>query len=464
MSAAVDDAPLGATERNRSVFTGGMAALAGLMFGLDIGVISGALKFIGQEFHASDGAKEWIVSSMMIGAALGAIGAGFLSYQLGRKFSLILGAILFVAGSLACAFAWSVPTLIWARVMLGLAIGIATFTAPLYIAEIAPLERRGSMVSTYQLMITVGIFAAFVSDSLLSYSGAWRWMVGIVAVPGVLFLLGVLVLPHSPRWLMMRGRRDEARAILATLRSDRGQVDSEIRDIETQLQRPQAGWSLLRANANFRRSFGLGLLLQVVQQFTGINVVMYYAPRIFESAGFGAQAQTWGTAIVGLVNVLATFIAIGTVDRLGRRPVLLTGFVVMTVSLVVLGVLLHMGTGTIALQLTAMVMLLIFITGFAMSAGPLIWTLCSEVQPTRGRDFGVSASTFMNWAANFVVGLTFLSLLSWIGTGPTFWLYAGLNGLFILTTLWLVPETKGVSLETIEARLMEGRPLREIGR
>jgi SP family galactose:H+ symporter-like MFS transporter len=348
--------------------------------------------------------------------------------------------------------------------VLGVAIGIATFTAPLYIAEIAPPEKRGSMVSTYQLMITIGIFAAFVSDSVLSYSGAWRWMLGIVAVPGALFLAGVLVLPQSPRWLMMRGRKVKAREILATLRSSEQQVTEEIQDIETQLKRPDAGWVLFRTNPNFRRSLMLGLLLQAVQQFTGINVVMYYAPRIFQATGFGTEAQMWGTAIVGLVNVLATFGAIGTVDRLGRRPVLLCGFSVMTVALVLLGVLLQAGTSDLALQMCAVAALLTFITGFAMSAGPLIWVLCSEIQPTRGRDFGVSASTFMNWAANFVVGLTFLSLLNGLGTGPTFWLYAGLNGLFILMTLWLVPETKGVSLEAIEANLMAGKKLRRIGR
>jgi SP family galactose:H+ symporter-like MFS transporter len=348
--------------------------------------------------------------------------------------------------------------------VLGTAIGIATFTAPLYIAEIAPPENRGSMVSTYQLMITIGIFAAFVSDSILSYIGAWRWMLGIVAVPGIFFLGGVFILPQSPRWLMMRGRKTQARTILGTLRSTRQQADLEIAEIETQLERPQAGWALFRSNPNFRRSVGLGLLLQAVQQFTGINVVMYYAPRIFEAAGFGAEAQVWGTAIVGLVNVAATFIAIGTVDRLGRRPVLITGFTVMTVALLLLGILLNLGTNDLIMRLGAMAMLLIFIVGFAMSAGPLIWILCSEVQPTRGRDFGVSASTFMNWAANFVVGLTFLSLLNGLGTAPTFWLYAGLNAMFIVMTLWLVPETKGVTLETIEANLMAGKALRAIGR
>jgi SP family galactose:H+ symporter-like MFS transporter len=188
-----------------SFLTGTTAALAGLMFGLDIGVISGALQFIGTAFHASDTAKEWIVSSMMFGAAVGALAAGVLSFRLGRKVSLILGATLFVAGSLACACAWSIGALIVSRILLGVAIGIATFTAPLYISEIAPPEKRGSMISTYQLMITIGILAAFISDTLFAYTASWRWMLGIVAVPGVLFLLLVLRLPNSPRWLMMRG-------------------------------------------------------------------------------------------------------------------------------------------------------------------------------------------------------------------------------------------------------------------
>jgi SP family galactose:H+ symporter-like MFS transporter len=200
-----------------------------------------------------------------------------------------------------------------------------------------------------------------------------------------------------------------------------------------------------------------------MQQFTGMNVVMYYAPRIFQLAGFEGHAQLWGTAIVGLVNVLATFIAIGLVDRLGRRPVLFTGFSVMTIGMGALGILLHMGTNDLVMRVFAVAMLLTFIIGFAMSAGPLIWVLCSEVQPIKGRDFGIAASTFTNWVANFIVGLTFLSMLNGFGSGPTFGIYAALNALFIVITLLFVPETKGVSLEKIENNLMAGKPLRRIG-
>ena len=449
--------------RTTVIFTCGLAALAGLMFGLDIGVISGATQFIQNEFGISDHMIEWIVSAMMLGAALGALAAGWMSAALGRKRSLILGGVLFVLGSLLSGGAWSPETLVAARLILGLAIGVATFTAPLYLAEVAPERIRGAMISTYQLMITVGILVAFLSDTAFSYSGNWRWMLGIIAIPGALFLLGVLLLPDSPRWLMMRGRKAEAIDVLTRLRGDAVHVAHEVADIEEQLKTPQRGWHLFQQNSNFRRSVGLGVLLQVMQQFTGMNVVMYYAPRIFEGMGYNTESQMWFTAIVGLTNVLATFIAIGLVDRLGRKPILYIGFTVMALGLGVVGTMMHLGIKTHAEQMFTVVMLLTFIVGFAMSAGPLIWTLCSEVQPLKGRDFGIGCSTFTNWIANMIVGVTFLSLLNGIGNAATFWLYAALNAMFLLITFWLIPETKNVTLEQIERNLMAGKPLREIG-
>jgi len=455
--------PIKAHPRAATIFTCVLAALAGLMFGLDIGVISGATQFIQAEFRIDDRTIEWIVSAMMLGAAIGALGAGWMSSALGRKRSLILAATLFVAGSLLSGWAWSPATLIGARFVLGLAIGVATFTAPLYLAEVAPVRIRGAMISTYQLMITIGILVAFLSDTAFSYSGNWRWMLGVIAIPGALFLLGVLLLPDSPRWLMMRGRKAEAVVVLTRLRGDAAVVVSEVADIEEQLKTPQRGWHLFLQNSNFRRSVGLGVLLQVMQQFTGMNVVMYYAPRIFEGMGYNTESQMWFTAIVGLVNVLATFIAIGLVDRLGRKPILYIGFTVMALGLGVVGTMMHLGIRTHVEQMFTVAMLLTFIVGFAMSAGPLIWTLCSEVQPLKGRDFGIGCSTFTNWIANMIVGVTFLSLLNGIGNAATFWLYAGLNLVFLVITFLLIPETKGVTLEQIERNLMAGKPLREIG-
>jgi len=458
--------PLGASRavaRKTVIVTCTLAAMAGLLFGLDIGVISGATQFIQKDFNIDDSMIEHIVSAMMLGAAIGALGAARLSSILGRKKSLIIGAVLFIVGSLLSALAGSPMALILARIVLGLFIGIVTFTAPLYLAEVAPEKIRGSMISLHQLLITIGILLAFMSDLAFSSTGNWRWMLGIIAIPGALFLFGVFFLPESPRWLMMRGRKGEAISVLTRLRGDADIVKHEIADIEEQLKQPHLGWQLFKQNSNFRRSVGLGVLLQLIQQFTGMNVVMYYAPKIFQTMGYNTQAQLWFTAAVGLTNVLATFIAIALVDHLGRKPILYAGFVAMALGLGVVGAMMHMGISSPGEQYFAVGMLLFFIVGFAMSAGPLIWTLCSEVQPLRGRDFGIGASTFTNWAGNYIVGLTFLSLLNGIGNANTFWLYAAFNVVFIGLTFWLIPETKGVSLEQIERKLMAGKPLREIG-
>jgi SP family galactose:H+ symporter-like MFS transporter len=448
----------------KAFVTCGLASLAGLMFGLDIGVISGALDFIGKAFQVGSRTQEWIVSVMMAGAAAGAAFAGTLSYKLGRKKSLLIGAVLFIAGALLCAFAGSVTMLMIGRVVLGLAIGIVAFTGPLYISEVAPAHWRGAMVSLYQLMVTVGIFAAFVSDSLLTASGNWRLMLGIIAVPGAVFLLAVLFLPESPRWFLLRGRDEEARTVLNTLRGDRGEVDREIAGVREQLSVRQLGSAMFRQNPNFRRSVYLGIGLQVVQQLTGINVIMYYAPKIFGLAGFGAGASNWATAVVGLTNVFATLLAIGFADRWGRKPMLTVCFVTMAIGMAAVGILLSMGVHSDASRYLLVAMVLIFIIGFAAAPGPLIWTLCSEIQPLQGRDFGVAVSTFTNWAANWLVGNTFLTLLSVLGQSHTFWLFAILNAGFILFIVYLVPETKGVSLESIEHKLLAGEPLRRIGR
>jgi len=448
----------------RMVFMAILAAVAGLMFGLDIGVISGALGFIAKEFNATQGQQEWIVSSMMFGAAVGALCAGRASFMLGRRISLIVSATLFVIGALGCALSHSVPELIIARVLLGVAIGVASFVAPLYISEIADESHRGGLISVYQLMITVGILVAFISDALFAYVDSWRWMLGVVAIPGVLFLVGAFFLPDSPRWLMLRGRDADAVKVLYSIRQTEGEAREEAEGIKMQLQQKQLGFSMFRSNPNFRRSVFLGIGLQIVQQLTGINVVMYYAPRIFEVAGFGQDGQLWGTAIVGLVNVLSTFIAISFVDRWGRRPMLIAGFIIMAIGMGMLATLLGMtGTSDIARYLSVAV-LLAFIVGFAFSAGPLIWILCAEIQPLQGRDFGIACSTLTNWVANMIVGATFLTLLTSLGASHTFWVYALMNIAFIAVTIAFVPETRGVTLESIERKLNRGMKLREIGR
>ena len=442
-------------------FTG---ALAGLLFGLDIGSVSGALPFVTKEFAIDADAEGWVVSVLMLGAAVGAVAGSRLCKELGRKISLMIAAALFVLGSALAAWAPQVSWLIAGRFVLGLAVGVASFTAPLYLSEISPVRFRGGIISLYQLMITIGILAAYLIDTALSSSGAWRWMFGIPGIPSALLLAAVIFLPRSPRWLAMQGRVDDARAVLTRLRESPEEAAGELTEIRESLSVRQEGWQLFKSNRNVRRVVGLGMLLQLMQQFTGINVIMYYAPKIFEEAGYaGIQQQMWGTVAVGLTNVLATFIAIGLVDRWGRRPILTLGYTVMALSMGLLGLMFHLGTDTAGARLFSVGVLLVFIVGFAMSAGPLVWVLCSEIQPLKSREFGIMCSTTTNWLANACIGYMFPPLLAWQGAAHTFWLFAALNALFIWLTVRITPETKGVSLEHLERNLMAGKPLRDLG-
>ena len=448
--------------RRMNWFVSIAAAVAGLLFGLDIGVISGALPFITDHFTLSSQLQEWVVSSMMLGAAIGALFNGWLSFRLGRKYSLMAGAVLFVAGSIGSAFAASVEVLLVARVVLGVAVGIASYTAPLYLSEMASENVRGKMISMYQLMVTLGIVLAFLSDTAFSYSGNWRAMLGVLALPAVILIILVVFLPNSPRWLAEKGRHIEAEEVLRMLRDTSEKARDELNEIRESLKLKQGGWALFKVNRNVRRAVFLGMLLQAMQQFTGMNIIMYYAPRIFKMAGFTTtEQQMIATLVVGLTFMFATFIAVFTVDKAGRKPALKIGFSVM-----VLGYCLMQfdnGTASSGLSWLSVGMTMMCIAGYAMSAAPVVWILCSEIQPLKCRDFGITCSTTTNWVSNMIIGATFLTLLDAIGAAGTFWLYTALNVAFIGITFWLIPETKNVTLEHIERNLMAGEKLRNIG-
>jgi len=454
-------------------FIGFTAALAGLLFGLDIGVISGALPFIKNTFKLSIEAEGTVVSALLWGAVIGTLLSGVLSSKFGRRKTILISAVIFVIGSILCATSRSEILLIGARLFLGLAVGVASFTAPLYLSEISPQKVRGSLISMYQLMITIGIVLAFLSNTwLASYAtfggvtgGHWRTMLGVIAVPATVMFLGVLLLPESPRWLFLNGFKERAVAVFKRMHLNDAEIAAEVKEIEENLKIKQNGFEMFKTNSNFRRAIGLGIGLQIIQQLTGINVVMYFAPTIFRIAGFATtDQQMWGTVIIGITNVLATFIAIAFVDRLGRKPIMYAGFITMGAAMVTVGTLFNMRIEKHPeFGYFAIFALMIFIIGFAMSAGPIIWIICSEIYPLSGRDLGVTFSTATNWIANAIVGQTFLLLLAGFGNGNTFLLYGGLNIVFIIFFLMLVPETKGVSLEKIEANLLSGLPLREIG-
>lgn len=446
-----------------------LAAIAGLMFGLDTGVISGAKQFVIKDFGLEGqlGLQGWLVAALTLGAAVGAVLAGWISFHIGRKYSLLCAAVIFICGSLLSAFSPNIEILIFARGFLGLAVGIASYATPLYLAEVAPERIRGSMISFYQLLITAGLLTAYLSDTYFSYWEAWRWMLGVVVFPAIVLFFGILFVPRSPRWLASKGRHEEARQVLRGIRPSEEAVQKELSDIEEGLQVKQNGWNLFKGNSNFRRSVGLGMLLQIMQQITGINIILYFAPEIIKMAGFASvEEQMWGSVLVGLINVLATFIAISVVDKWGRRPILFTGYAIMAASMAALALMMSKVSagGTVsATHYLSLVMLALFIIGFAMSAGPLAWVLCSEIQPLRGRDFGVTVSTATNWVVNMILTVSFLSLIAALGQANTFWFYAALNLICIILIWRLVPETKGVTLEKIEANLMAGKRLRNIG-
>lgn len=459
------------------IFVCVIAAFCGLLFGFDTGVISGALVFITEEFNLSGAQQGMIVSSMMFGAVIGACTSGFITNRKGRKLALMLASILFFAGTLGCALSNGVGLMVVGRIMLGLAVGIASFATPIYLSEIAPKHIRGTMISIYQLMITIGILGSYCSNTLFSHlidvgtisaTVGWRWMFGVVAIPTAILFFCFLFLPQSPRWLNMVNRSAEAEETLVKLRGTREEAQAENEEIKNSIQVKTNGWSLLKNNSNFRRTVVLGILLQAIQQLTGINIIMYYAPIIFKSMGFDTEMSMWATVAIGLTNVLSTFIAIALVDRLGRKVILYGGFLVMGLSFGVLSTFIgSLSQATIAatpfLGYLSVAMLLLFIVGFAASAGPLIWVLCSEIQPMQGRDLGVTISTAANWFSNMIIAAVFPMVLAGIGGTWTFLILAILNISFIVFTKLYIPETKGVSLEQIEKNLMAGKKLKDLG-
>ena len=444
------------------------AATCGLLFGLHAGIMAGAIDFIRSEFNTTAGMEGWIIGAMLAGAAIGALGASAISNALGRKRSLLLSGALFFVGALLACMATTVEMLITARALLGLAIGIESFVVPLYLSEVAPQHIRGTVIASFQLMITIGILIAYLINMAFNSSGNWEWMLGVTMVPAVLMIIGVLCLPESPRWQASRGAMDKAEATLKRLTGSDTDTAREMSGIRNALNAQSGskvkGGALFLSNSNFRRCVLLGILIQAMQQFSGINAVIYYAPKIFEMANFQGTGTIVSTVAVGTVNLLATIVAVAFADRWGRKPILYAGFAIMAISMAVLGLILHIGATNVALQITAVAALLIFIVGFAMSIGPLAWALCAEIQPTQGRDFGLGCSTIANWVTNMLVGTYFLVLLSSIGGPATFALLAGANVLFFILTFFLVPETKGVLLEEIESKLMKGMPLRRLGR
>jgi SP family galactose:H+ symporter-like MFS transporter len=434
----------------------GISALGGLLFGYDTGVISGALLFIRQVFHLSPTMQGVLTSIALAGAAIGAATAGPLADHFGRRPVIIGTAVLFAVASIASGIAPSLGILLAGRLFVGVGIGISSMLAPLYLAEMAPAEKRGALVSLNQLAITSGILVSYLVGYALAEGGGWRWMLGLGAVPAVIMGGGMLFLPESPRWLAGANRMDDATRVLRRIHPADA-IEGEISDLRD-AQRDQGKrlpWSAL-GDASVRMPLIIGIGLAIFQQITGINTVIYFAPTIFQAAGFhSASASILATAGVGLVNVLMTLVAIWLLDKSGRRAMLLIGVAGMTVSLALLAGGFLLGTKGAVGYLTAG-SLTLYVGFFAIGLGPVFWLLIAEIFPLQLRGRGMAIATIANWVSNMIVALTFLDLVGWLGRPGTFLVYAAMSVITWLFVWKLVPETKNRSLEDIERGWKDG--------
>jgi len=445
-----------------------IVALGGFLMGFDVSVISGVVRFVEDEFALGPLQLGWVVSSLSLTAAAGMLASGPLSDRLGRRPVLQIAAVLFAVSAIASAVAPGYISLVIARMIGGLGVGAALIVAPMYIAEMAPPESRGRFVSFNQLNIVVGISAAFFSNYLiltLGDSGAawaqtlrlgdwnWRWMLGIETLPAVAYLLALSLVPESPRWLAMRGRDAEATEILGRVAGSRAvAVLREVKEsIAAEARLGQASWRVL-LHPSLRLVMAIGIVVGILQQITGINAVFFYAPMIFERSGIGTNAAFMQAALVGLVNLVFTLVAMAMIDRFGRRPLLGFGLAGIAACMLLLAWAFSSGDGNNPRLI--LFGILGFVASFAVSLGPVMWVLFSELFPNRARGIAISFVGLVNSATAFLVTLIFPWQLQSLGSAKTFLIY----GLFALAGLAFVmrvlPETKGRSLEELETMLL----------
>ncbi len=435
-----------------------VCAIGALLFGYDTGVISGALLYLKGPMGIADNAflQGLVTSGLLVGAMVGALASGSLAARLGRRMMALIAAVVFAVGSLAAALSPDVASLVAARFVIGIGVGLASVIVPMYIAEISPTRIRGTLTSLNQLLIVVGILLAYIVDYALAPWEAWRWMLGLGVVPAVALFAGMLFMPETPRWLASRNRMDEARRVLERTRPPE-EIAEAFEEIEAAEQhaREQAGWRDLTAKW-IRPALTVGIGLAVLQQFVGINTIIYYAPTTLTQLGMGESASIAAQIGIGAVMLLFTFVAVRYTDRIGRKRLLLAGSVGMSLSLGMLGILtLIMGASGTTVAVITIVCLTTYIASFGATWGPIVWVMLPELYPLRIRGPGEGLATWSNWAANFVVSLAFPVVLATIGQGPSMLIFAGFGVLSIFFVKALVPETSGRSLESLEDDLRE---------
>ncbi|HJO92625.1 MAG TPA: sugar porter family MFS transporter [Victivallales bacterium] len=446
------------------------AGLGGLLFGLDQGFINGSLQYISKDMHLTLSQGESFASIMLVGCIVGALCSGWISRGIGRKKTLILAALFFTVFTLFGALTHSVHILFATRFCLGLAVGCASFVVPLYLAEIAPTKMRGAFITMYQLMITIGIFLIFLSNSIIShYLQDWRLMLGVIVIPSIVMLIGVIFIPKSPRWLMLKGKEKDAKNVLESTRESDEEVEFVLTEIKESIKvdssKKETGWTMLR-KPYFLKVLFLGIFIMILTQFSGINAIIYYSGNIFKTAGFSNPSTA--TVIMGLINVIVTIIAVKYIDRLGRKPIIYFGLTLMTIMLIVIGILFHMQDSGMILssftKLSLVVCCLIFVASFAVSMGPIPWVICAEIFPLEGRDFGITITTAACWLSAAIVVRFSMSIMHYFGNSTMFFIFAACCIINFVMVLFWVPETKGVSLEELELNLKKGAKLKNIGK
>jgi len=439
-----------------------VTSLGGFLFGFDTAVISGTVGFVKQQFALDAFQEGWFVAVALLGCIIGVAFSGVLADRFGRKATLFLSALLFAASAFGCTIAPEHVSLIVARLVGGLGIGVASMLAPLYISEISIPEYRGRMVTLYQFAITIGILAAYYSNALLlswSQSGSvqgeflqwvvvgevWRGMFGMGVIPAVLFFVLLFFIPQSPRWLTAQGYPDKARAILARVTNEETAA-REVADIQATLKQ-ETGSVRQLFQPGLRLALFLGVSIAVLSQLTGINVIIYYGPKIFAAAGFKVAESLDSQVIIGIMNVVATIFALWKIDHFGRKPLLITGVIGMMFSLLCIAGVFFAGSDGSPLLVAC---ILVYVTFFAFSFGCVTWTLLSEIYPTHIRGRAMSIATLSLWCGTFVVGQAFPWLLENLGGAGVFFLFAVMCVPAIIIAWKYLPETKGKTLEEIE--------------
>ncbi|MGP4043233.1 sugar porter family MFS transporter [Streptomyces sp. 2A115] len=458
-STLIDDAPPAVSRRLRLITI--IATFGGLLFGYDTGVINGALPYMTDDLGLTPFTEGMVTSSLLLGAALGAVVGGRLSDARGRRRNILLLAVLFFIGALGCTLAPTTAVMVVARFVLGLAVGGASVTVPVYLAEISPAERRGALVTRNELMIVSGQLLAFTSNAIIAdvggeSGGVWRYMLVIATIPAVVLWFGMLVMPESPRWLASKGRFNEAFEVLKQVRSQQ-RAEAELSEVSALAvkddQAKLGGWHDMRSTPWVRRLMFIGFGIAIVQQITGVNTIMYYGTQILTDAGFAADSALTANIANGVISVLATFVGIWLLGRVNRRPMLMTGQIGTTSALLMIGIFslaLPSGDGRAYAVLAMTVTFLAFQQG---AISPVTWLMLSEIFPMRMRAFGMGVAAVVLWLTNFAIGLVFPSLVDGIGISATFFLFVAAGVLSITFVKLYVPETRGRTLENLETEL-----------